>query len=187
MQISDYLINLNVVDYAIIFCLLLFLILGVRRGFVGGLFALIGTLIAAVLSLHYYPIAGEFISDKTRLPLDFTQFVCLVVIAAGIILAFALLKKVISLLIKIETVKILDGLGGLIFGACQSILLTSLIIVILLFTTVSKIEKAVLDSQLGVLFVKPAAGVYIYSWNVALSKLVPQEEFNDQVEDLLNL
>jgi uncharacterized membrane protein required for colicin V production len=177
--------SLNWLDYVSLVLFLFWVIVGVKKGFISGLFRLVGIAVAIIVSFQYYPLAGKFLNDKAKLPLDFANFISLIVISVVIMLIFALVKKVIDMLIKTEAVKNLNKFGGFIIGACHGLLFVSLLSVALLLSTAEKLQGAVLNSKFAPYVIKPAPKSYIFIWDNWLKKIAPNEKFNEEIPLLL--
>lgn len=186
-MIIDVIRRLNWVDVFIIILFARICYISVKGGFFVELFKLPGTIFAIYLALHYYTKIADFLLKRPPgeiVPLDFLDFLSFVLLAALGYVIFALARITFLLLVKIETISVLNRWGGLIIGIARSILFISLVVYGLTISSITYFRVSVNSACMGRAALKIAPGVYSSLWYSIFSKFMPQEKLNQNVLDV---
>lgn len=134
-------LNLNYVDYAILFILLLSIFAGLIRGFVKEVIALLTWVAAFILaSLYSTPLAAAF----THVPVDSSSlsllsvaisFVCIFVL---VLLVGMLISYIISSMVELGGISFFNRLLGAVFGFARGFLVVLLLIFLVQLTAYAK-------------------------------------------------
>jgi len=188
-MVLNMLTQFNWVDIVII---VLFVRLGfeaIKMGIAVEAFKLLGSLLAVYLAFHYFTSLADFIAKALSLetvPIEFIDFFCFNILWSlgyGISILFRLL---FSHFVKIETISPLNRWGALALGMVRAFFVVSMTSFMLSMSSVSYLKDSVSNSFLGSNAVEFAPGVYRACWNGLFSKLMPEEKFNNTVDEILN-
>lgn len=185
-MIIDILNEFIWLDYLIIAFLVIFVLISVKRGLINGLFALLSVFCSSIFAIHYYPLISNFLAGRLNFESTIFDLIGYIAVMVFVMLLFWLIRIAFNILIKVEARSIVDKIFGFLSSFIYSLLITSLILVGLYLSTVSYLELAIADSKLAKTFIKPAPKVYEVTWGKVLSKFLPEDEFNNEVYDLLN-
>ncbi len=134
----------NWVDWAILLILVLHVLNGIRRGFVGGLVDLLSLPVAFVVALKGYPILGDLLSDSFQLPRvlasvgSFVALICLATMAYFLVVggAYAVFDRLVRFLHLRWVDRLAGAVPGLAMGLAVTCLLLTLLVVLPLLPTV---------------------------------------------------
>ncbi|MFC1804243.1 CvpA family protein [Candidatus Omnitrophota bacterium] len=174
----------NWLDIFIVILLIRTIYVSLKRGFSTELFKLLGIVAATYISLHYFTAISDFIRSRSstgKMPLEFLDFLCFLVLASITNLIFVFLRKGFFQFIKIEAVSGLNKWGGLIFGLGRGFLLVGLIIFGLTISSIKYFKNSVSDSYSGKRMSSVAADTYTFLWDKFWSKFMSGEEYNSTV------
>jgi len=174
----------NWVDIFVVVILIRVCWAAIKGGFLAELFKTLGTISAIYLSLHYYIVLSDSIRERIsakNVPLDFLDFVFFIVLAITGYLLFVILRQAVLKFINMEPIPQLNKWGGFGLGVIRAFLLTGLLIFMLLISSISYLQKSVVNSFSGEYFSKIAPGVYGSLWNGVASKFMTKEKFNQTV------
>lgn len=174
--------------FVVIFLMRVFYIAG-KNGLLIELFKFMGTLAAVYLSLHYYTdLSDKFLSLlhplKERMPLEFSDFICFIVLAAAGYTLFALLHNIFFRFVKVEATASLNRIGGLVLGAFRAYLLIGLIMFAMAISTVAYLQTSVKESFTATYFLRAAPDTYGWLWDRLASKFMGSERFNKTVNEV---
>ena len=186
-MLIEFLHTINWVDIVIMVSLLILFFLGVKKGFIGGIFWLLGIYLASVLALHYYPQAAESLGSLIGISSPMFEILSIALIVVAVLLTFWILRAALKTIIKAESVKPVDTIFGIVTSACSALLLVSLLLVFFYSSNVSYLEQAVLDSRLSKTFIQPAPKAYLFTWKNVLSKFMTKSEVNNGVNAFIEL
>jgi len=113
------------------------------------IFPLIGSTVVFILSLHYYKILGEMISQGMgNIPTEITNFLSFVVIVivAGFIVKF--LKIIIDKIVKVQWHPVIEKFGGLFAGIVKAYIITAIILTMMSLVPLSYVRWSVKDRSL---------------------------------------
>jgi len=151
----------NWVDIIFGLILILFLIAGIRRGFIREAVGLVSLLLAFILGTTMAPIWSRIVVERFHFPPSVATVVVFILI---FILVFILVRAVGNLLFKIvraTPLDLIDRLGGGLVGLVKGGLVISLILVFLgLFSLPLAIDQSLNDSTLTVPMKALAPAVY---------------------------
>jgi len=180
--LSSIIRQFNWVD---IFCIILLLRIGYiafKNGVVLEFFKFLGTLLAIYIAMHYYTALSDFLGERfgidKKMPLEFLDFACFMLLAIIAYLAGTLFRQAFSRLIKLEAVPMLNRWGGFVIGLARTLLLTGLIAFILSISTIKYLHDKVGDSYFGARLIKVASVTYSRIWYGFMSKFMTGEKFN---------
>lgn len=179
----EFLKKLNWVDIFVILFFLRTLYIGLKRGFVVEFFKLLGVLVAVVVSLHYYTRIGDFLNAKSPLPLDFADFISLLVLASLITLLFKFIRDGFTVLFKTEVKSSINKAGGFLFSSLRAFALGSLILILMFSTTLTYFKDSIRNSFSQGIFLKIAPRIYSTCFENIMVKFFPNEQLNTSIFD----
>ncbi|MDP2939899.1 MAG: CvpA family protein [Candidatus Omnitrophota bacterium] len=177
--------KLNWVDICVFLFIVRTLYIGLKRGLVVEFFKLLGVYLAIVISFHYYARIANFLNSKSPLPLDFADFLSLLVLAGFIILVFKFIREGFTALIKAEAKPVFDKWAGFIFSLLRAFLLSSLVIVILFISNITYVTSSITNSFSQNYFLNLAPRIYSGCFENLIVKLFPSEQLNQSLFDSL--
>jgi len=124
--------GLTWVDWVIAGIFGYFILKGFRKGFVQQLFELIGSIVSLILAFHYYKSVGAALAPKLSFstPLaNIIAFIFIVVVISGLVSFFG---KRWHHSRKSESIAVVDGGLGAVFGGCKAGLIIMVTLMILL-------------------------------------------------------
>jgi uncharacterized membrane protein required for colicin V production len=160
-----------------------------KTGIIVELFKLLGTLLAIFLAYHNYARLADFLLDRFAIkvvPIEFLDFMSFAVLLILGYLVCLLLRIAFFHIVKVETVSLINRWGGLVLSIGRGILFVSIIIYLLAISTITYFKDSVDASYFGKATMKIAPAVYGALWNGAVSKFMPQGEFNKNIEEIIN-
>lgn len=158
-----------------------------RTGFSIELFKLLGTILAACLSLHYYIIFSDYIGERigvNNIPLEYLTSAIFVALALLGYFIFVVLRSIFYRFMTMEAAPNLNKWGGLILGLGRGVLLASLITFIFVTSPADYLKRSVTGACSGKHLFKIAPGLYNNLWSRIISKFLPQEKFNPAILDI---
>ncbi len=179
--------KLNWVDLVIIILLSRICYIAVRSGLLTELFKLLGIVLAAYLSMHYYIVFSAYLSGRLGLKnifgnfMDTISFLLLAIIGY---LVFVGLRIVFVKFIKAESTPGLHKWGGIIVGTARGFILASMFVFILAIAGPDYLHKSVVDSFSGRYWVKVGSGLYYGIWNNVMSRFMSAEKFNKGITEV---
>lgn len=193
-MVLDILRQLNWIDIFVIILLFRICYVSLNNDIPTEFFKLLGTVTAIYLSLHYYTALSDwmtkrFFIPKHKMPLEFLDFLSLVILTISGYLIFVLLREAFYRFFKIEAGDRLNKWGGLALGIVRGILLSSLIIFVLVISSITYFKNSVINSYSGLRLFKLAPQAYTRVWNGFMSKIMTKEKLNDavlEVEEVLS-
>ncbi len=185
-MISDILRQLNWIDFLMLVLFLRIIFMALSTGFALELFKLSGTLASLYLSLHYFTLFTDWMGGrapgaKSKLPLQFMDFISLVAIAIMGYLMFVGLRLVFDRFIKMEIYPLVNKSVAFMLGFFRGLFLMSLITFILVSSSVTYLKDSVRNSFTGRRVFNLAADTYSWTWERFASKFSVGERFNSTV------
>jgi membrane protein required for colicin V production len=175
----------NWVDIFFIILLLRIGYVASKSGFISEFFKLLGVLMAIYVAMHYYTDLSDFLRGRfeldERLPLDFLDFFCFILLVGVSYILSILLRQTFSMFIKLEAIPRLNRWGGFIMGITRAILLIGLFTFIFSITTLKYMHDKVAQSYLGPRLINVAPATYSRIWYGFMSKFMPNEKFNKTI------
>lgn len=172
----------NWIDIFFIILLLRICYIAFKNGIVSEFFKFLGTLLAVYIAMHYYTALSDFLSERfgidKKIPLEFLDFACFILLAIIAYLAGILFRQAFSRLIKLEAVPRLNKWGGFVIGIARGVLLAGLFVFILSISTIKYLHDKVGDSYFGARLIKVAPATYSRIWYGFMSKFMTGEKFN---------
>lgn len=181
MKFTPLIKQLNWVDIFILILIIRITYIGIKRGLVTELFKILGTILSIFLSMHYYPKLGNFIHERSPLPLGFADFISFLALVIMGHLFFLMLRTTFLLLVRIEPQNILNKWGGLILGILRGLLAVSLFISILCLSTIKYFEKSAKRSFSSNYLSKIAPKTYEFLFDNLFIKFSPKERLNEEI------
>ncbi len=188
-MILEFLRQLNWVDILVIILLFRICYIAMKNGIIVELFKLMGTLLAIFLAYHYYTSAADYSLDRfsiKAIPVEFLDFLVFAILLPIGYLACMLIRIAFFHLAKIETISLLNRWGGLALSIGRGVLFVSLVTYMLAISTVTYLRDGVSNSYFGKATIKIAPAVYGALWNGIISKFMPQEQINKNIEEVIN-
>jgi uncharacterized membrane protein required for colicin V production len=185
-MLLDIIEQFNWVDIFVLILLLRICYIALKTGFNIESFKFLGTILAVYLALHYYTGLADWFKAhlsvmEEKMPLEFLDFLCFVVLAIFGYVIFWFLRETFSRFIKMEAVPRLNRWGGFIFGIGRGILLSSLVVFILLISGIGYFKASAQQSYLGSRLFQAAPSTYATIWNRLMSKFMSKEKFNNTI------
>ncbi len=175
----------NWMDIFFIIILLRIVYIAFKTGFVSELFKFLGTLLAIYIPMHYYTALSDFLDGRfgleKKLPLDFLDFFCFVLLAIISYLVGILFRQAFCRFIRLEAVPRLNQWGGLIIGAGRAVLLAGLFAFLFSISSVKYLHDKIAGSYFGPSLINVAPATYGNLWHGFMSKFMPTEKFNKTV------
>ncbi|MDD5255761.1 MAG: CvpA family protein [Candidatus Omnitrophica bacterium] len=181
---TDILRQVNWIDILSVIVLFRITYIAVKLGVIQEFFKLLGTLLGAYASLHYYRL---FAGQLENLPgigsfpeSVLTVFSCISLALSGYLL-FRILHFVFSKFVKTEPAAFFNKWGGLLLGICRGCLLAGLILFIMAASGAGYLRSSIRKSYTGERLFLLAPAAYSSLWNGVVSHFVPGEKFNEGV------
>ncbi len=181
----EFLKKINWVDIFVILIFLRTIYIGLKRGLIVEFFKLLGVLVAATISFHFYTRIADFLNSKGPLPLDLADFFSLLVLSSVVILFFKFFRDGFNILIKAEVKPFFDKSAGFILSALRAFALSSLILVIMFFTNIDYLKASVKDSFSQSFLLRLSPRIYSSCFEGLMAKFFPDEQLNTTVFDSL--
>ncbi len=183
--LNEYLTKINWVDVVILILLIRTSYVGLTRGFSSEFLTLLGIFTSIILAIHNYKKISDFLISRVNLPVEFSNFIGFLIIAAGTFLLCRFVKILFFKIVKLELVGGLEKIGGCLLGMVRGCLLVSLILLISLLIPNDYLKVSILDKSFsGIYFLKIAPTCYDYTLD-----LLPQfkaSKKNDILEEILS-
>lgn len=161
--------------------------IGVKTGFVTELFKLFGVFCAVFTGLHYYTSLAVWTAKKTGLSLDLLQCLFFVLLVSITVLAVKYLRDGFLMIFKFETTHAgVDQWGSGILAVLRALFLISLILYGVLLSNIEWLQKQTYGSVSQKLALKVAPGTYNFWFNDFISKVFPQEKYNEEVTNVVS-
>ncbi|MFQ5681382.1 MAG: CvpA family protein [Candidatus Omnitrophota bacterium] len=181
MAWKDLLSQFNWIDIFIVIILLRSSYMGIKQGFVTELFKLLGIILNIYLSLHYYPLLGNFFSQKSPLPQGIANIFSYLSIGFGLFIVFGLVRHSLLTIIRIETTDLLSRWGGVTLGLIRGILIASLVCLFFLICNNGYLKGSLRQSYFGERIVMAAPTTYRMIFRGLVVKFSPGSRINKDV------
>ena len=133
---------MNWLDYLLLAILLFSAVMSARRGFSREIIGLAATVLALVLGMWFYGIAGSYIAPYTRSP-QLANFLGFMFVCAVVLLAGAMLGWIVKRFIRTIGLSFFDRLLGAAFGVLRGLLIAMILLTALMaFTPYLESESA---------------------------------------------
>lgn len=178
--------QVNWLDIFVLIILIRICYVAIKTGFLLELFKILGAILAAYLSLHYFSRLSSFVSTLIgfrNISPAFLSLLSFVFLAGAGYLAFSFLRRIFLKLIKMEAVSTLNKWGGFVLGVARGFLFASLVIFIFVISGIGYLKKGVTVSYSGKALFRIAPAAYSWVFNGLVSKLVTGEKFNQIIFD----
>lgn len=153
--------NTNWIDLLIVILLIRSSYVGFTKGFGWELFRFVGYIATVLSAIYYYEFVSQLISDYFPVISSFSNLVSFSGIYLAILFIFKFINLLLEKVIKIETFSTIERIGGLLLGFLRGVILTSLLLISLVFTPVPYFEKSVKErSYSGQVVVRFAPFLY---------------------------
>ncbi len=140
---------MNWIDIALGLFMILFIITGIRRGFLREVMGLVGLIVAFVLGVAGSPIWSVLIVQELHFPSSVATAVSFILIFILIFLLFKAVGSLLHKLVRSSPLRWFDRLGGSIFGLLKSGMIISVFLLILgVFTLPSALSSTLNSSRL---------------------------------------
>lgn len=184
-SILSALSQFNAVDVFFIILSYRIISIALKNGFVAEFFKLLSILLVIYVAMHYYTAFSDFLSDRLgldkKMPLEFLDFFCFIVLTAAAYLAGVFLRLVFFRFMNLEAAPVLNKWLGLILGLVRIVFLSSFIAFSLSISTINYLHEKVDDSYFGKKVLKIAPATYSGIWYGLMSKFMKNEKFNKTV------
>jgi membrane protein required for colicin V production len=119
--------KVNWLDYLLLAILLFSAAMSARRGFSREIIGLAATILALVLGMWFYGIAGSYIAPYTGSP-QLANFLGFILVCAGVLLAGAMLGWIVKRFIRTVGLSFFDRLLGAAFGILRGLLIAMILL-----------------------------------------------------------
>lgn len=144
---SDFLLNLNVLDFAIIAIFLLYSFQGYASGFIAAFFDFLGFFLSFALALKFYSLFAKFLFTTFSLPLGFSKaigfFAAAFLFEIALIFIFRKLQKPLFHSLNFW----LNRFLGMFFGLSSAALLLAFILTLIVSLPFSPFLKQIVSSS----------------------------------------
>ncbi len=158
----DIITRLNWVDIFIIIIVMRISYVAFQDGLSHQIFPLIGTVVTAVIALHYYHNIAIFISyNIIKLPVKMLDFLSFVLLLIGVGLIFKVLRGISDKIINVTWHPLVERGGGMLLGFVRSCVVASVILMILALMPLSYLQHSIRDrSLMGMHFLRIVPNIY---------------------------
>jgi len=122
----------GIIELIIAIIIIIFMVLGVKRGLIRQILAIVGIVAAFIGSFYLAHNLAGYLETKTDLPYRAALIVSALILFIGILILFHLLGLALQKIINITVLRSVDRTGGGILGFLKGVLLVSMILVIIL-------------------------------------------------------
>ena len=182
---SDLIGRINWVDIFAITLLIRITYIAVKTGFWTEVSKLLGTACAIYLACHHYTRVSIFFSSRLHLEsqtlinlLDFSLFFILAVLGYFL---FAVIRRMVSVLVKVETVSLLNRWGALVLSFLRWSLFASLVIFTSSVLNNAYLNNSILNSLSGSKIFRLTPKVYYFLWDKLMCHLEDERAINKAV------
>lgn len=156
-----------------------------KRGLTIEFFKFIGILLSVYLSFQYYTSLSNFLHSVAFVeatPLGFLRFICFLILAFSGYFLLVALRRVFTLLIKIEDVPgVINRWAGFLLGLLRGGLTISFILFALFISSNDYLRGSVQGSLVAKQAFQVAPLVYHGIWDSITSKFFPGQGLNSDV------
>jgi membrane protein required for colicin V production len=159
--LSAYLLKINWVDILILIILLRTSYVGFTRGLSHELLTLAGVITAIIVAIHNYKYLGSFFNNQFKLPFEFSNFIGFILLVLIVFIIIRFIRLFLYTIVKLELFPPLERYGGLVLGVTRGCLVTSLLLLCLLFIPNQYVRSSIYSNSLvGQAFLKIAPMFY---------------------------
>lgn len=145
--------NFNWVDVLIVGIMLLGLVYGIVKGFIGQTFLLVGVVLGIVLSTRNYSVLGKLIGEKIQNP-NISNILGFVLIFIVIVIIFVILGKILEKSLKAMKLGWINSIGGMLLGLFGSGIAIGTLLVIFMKYPLFGVDAVITKSKLSPFFLK---------------------------------
>lgn len=140
---------MNYFDITILTIILIFIIVGLRKGLLAEVVGLVGIAAALVLAVRFGPEFGRLFAKRFHLPELLALFGGFAIVFGGVWMFFHFLKGTLEKVLSPVAIKWLDKIGGLLLGAVEGVIVASILIFLFSLTPLAPaVEQDIERSQL---------------------------------------
>ncbi len=125
--------NINWLDIIVLVLVVRGVYMGVKRGLTAELFNFFGIIISLILAIQWYSQVADVLILNFNLPIWLSKFLCFVVIAQIIRIAFKYSLTLLLKILNIQFIPQLEKIGGGIIGTGRGIIAAGILILALSF------------------------------------------------------
>lgn len=125
---SDFSLGLGELDWVFLVIVLLSTLLGVSRGMIRELFALVGWVAAFFVSLYFATDLAAILPMKEHLGLMVRTLIAVILIVVGCVFAAGLIGKIIRRFLSSISIGAEDSFLGCLFGFLRGILIVGILV-----------------------------------------------------------
>ncbi len=174
----SFLQRINWIDILIFALFIRLIFISLKNGLAAESFKIAGAVLAAYVSLHYYPLVSGSILSKFKFNVALIESVSFAALAGLGFSFFSLLRMLLKRFFNMEVVPAISRWGGLIIGVTRAFLISSLALYFFLVTNNGYLRKSVLHSFCGATVVYAAPSAYAFLWENIMSKLDTDGKMN---------
>jgi len=179
--------SFNWIDILVIILIIRIVYVAVSQGLFVEIFKFLGVIFSAFICLHYYTRFADTFESLFKInavSIELWDFLAFLILWLGVGISFRLVRQFFSNFIKLEVISIVNRWFCLFLGLGRGFIFTSLLVYLLSIPVIDYFKKSVEDSYLGrrIFFISPS--IYKGVFSGFISKLMPQEKFNDAVLDI---
>lgn len=147
-----------------------------------------GVLFATVFSIHYYLTVSEkirgFVTIKMSEPLFY--FLCFSIIAILVMGIFVVVRKGWLIVLKIETMSLINKYGGILIAAFKGYLLCSLVFLSMIISGNEVARYNARKSLSSLIMANTSVNIYDACYSRIVRRLFPNERMNKKVFKVLS-
>ena len=175
--------RINWVDVLVVILILRMSYVAFMDGLSHEIFPLFGSIAVLVLSLRYYTVLGNTMSQTlVGMPSDISNCLGFIILVAGLGLLVRFLRVILDKIVKIQWHPVIEKFGGLLAGIIKAYIVTVIVLTILVMMPLSYLRWSVMDRSLTGKYIlmagpKVCAKFKVFlSDNSAVPKKVPAQK-----------
>lgn len=153
----DIITKINWVDILIVIIIVRISYVALQDGLSHEIFPLIGTVLTAAISIHYYRDLALFIQNMVKLSIPILNMLAFITLVIGVGLVFKLARALVDVLMKVTWHPLVEKSGGLVFGLLRASVVVSIVLTVMSLMPLSYLQYSIKDRSLtGSYFLKIA-------------------------------
>jgi uncharacterized membrane protein required for colicin V production len=141
--------RINWVDVLVVILMIRMSYIASREGLSHEIFPFIGSIVMAVVSLHYYKVLGAFISQGlSGIPVELSNFFSFLILVAAMGFLVRFLKGVLDKIVNVKWHPLIEKFGGLTVGVARAYIITSIVLIFLILMPLPYLQWSVRDRSL---------------------------------------
>ena len=152
--------RINWVDILAVIIIVRISYVALQDGLSHEIFPLIGTILTAAISIHYYHDLALFAQGMVSMPVSILDLLAFITLVIGASLIFKLVRVLVDALMKVTWHPLIEKFGGLVFGFLRASIVVSVVLIIMSVTSLPYLQYSIKDRSLtGPYFLKIAPAI----------------------------